>query len=406
VNSVVLSYMTGLAVSPDGQRLYVSAEDATSNVFAIDVPTATIVGAFPAEANAVVVVSPDSSTLYTTNDGDSTTQYILEQISAATLTVLNSVTVAAETSYAGDGTPLAISPDGSSLAVFAGPPAASVTLFALPALTKSAVSPSGSACGIAYPSPAEIALTSCVADVVDVIDLTTQTVVKQLDAGPSPFYSLSDNSGGVLYVSNADGVWALSPASGKVLNQIALSSTPSLALSSDGKTLFAATSNSVARISTATTKLLGDAPGIPAGSFIYGVATSPSGPYLFVSVGNGLLVLDQATGNLVGSYAAPVTPEFLVSSPDGSTVYYEGIPLAGGPFLYSFNVAAGTFSSLGIQVSGTLVMSPDGRTLYISSPLESYDIATGVITPNIFPGSSVLSGAHTGWFHLSGVLVF
>ena len=385
--SLTIPGITRITPSPDGQRLYLSANSPSPGIQVLNLQNDTIAGTIPATNSAYVAVSPDSSTIYTAKYQLGTSQATVEQVAASTLTVTKSLVVP-EPAEGPPTLPLALSPSGDTLAILSQTVAPSVTLIKLPLLSVTVVEPVGNACGVAFTTAAEISVTNCLADTVDIVDVTTQALKAQYDAGPSPVTALTDQTGDVLYVLNAFGVWALSAKTGRVLNKIEFPSAvpvlPAslLALSADGKTLFAAYGAGVAEISTPTVELLGYIPGIPSGSVVDGIAASPSGNYLFVA-GDSFLVLNQSTGALVASVALGVAPTFLVSSKDGSAVYFDAYNPENDYSVYMFEVASETLSSIVNLPPGQMVLSPDGNTLYVAgSPtdVQAYDTTTQTIT--------------------------
>ncbi len=397
--SVVLSGSIGgvLTVSPDSKRLYVSSE-LSFQVIALDVPAMTLAGIVPADLEAYVAVSPDSSTLYTVANSRSTGQVIVEQVSSATLTVANTVTLGDfnEKAFSCQASePLAISPDGKTLAVGYGISAPSVTFLNLPAMTAGPISPVGELCGIAFTPASTVAVTNSLADTAEIVDITKGVVSAQVDAGPSPFLTLAAPNGRAFYVSNPWGVWTLSAQTGKVLAKLVLSgytdAPRQMAFSANRQILFVMDAEGVAELSTSTNALIGYVPGIPAGFNVNAIATSADGTYLFAAgapLSNldsyELLVLNQSTGALINTAVAPTLGLFMVVSNDSSTVYYEGIFRGAIYSLSTFLVSTSAFSGTPVSVfGGGMALSPDGGTLYVANSLldavEAFDTASQAV---------------------------
>ena len=354
-----------------------------------------MIGSVPAALDAYIAVSPDGSTFYTTLTPDLVNKTVmLEQVSVATLEVLNSVAILSLT-VTSAGNPFAISPDGSTLAIFTQIAYPTVIFVALPSLTVGTSTPVGNACGVAYPTAARIAVTNCASDSVDVVDITTGTLVKRFDAGPSPQSTLTSPAESVIYVSNLYGVWALSTKSGNILSKVEFpgpyvfsTSAGRLALSADGATLFAEYPTGVLIIETSNFHPNGIVSGIPSGFNVSAIATSPDGKYLLVAGTASdfqddyrLLLLDPVSGALISDVSAPCKGTDLVASKDSTAVYYEGT--VGGilPSIYDFNLSSQTFTTISTPVFGAMVLSPDGTTLYVAgSAIEAINSTTFAMT--------------------------
>ncbi len=403
---VVSGGVNQITVSPDSKRLYVSSES-PAQIVALNAPALSLAGTIPADP-ASVAVSPDSATFYIVANPIPTGQIAIEQVSSATLTVTNTVTLGpVDDQGFSSSVPLAISPDGKTLAVGYGVSAPSVTFLGLPAMTVGPISPVGNLCGLAFTPGSTVAITNCYANTAEIVDITKGVVSAQVDAGPSPTLTLAAPNGKAFYVSNPWGVWTLSAQTGKVLAKVVLSgyngNPVQLALSANKRTLFAMDGGQVAEISTSINTIMGHVPGIPAGFSVTAIATSPDGKYLFAGgvadsqFDDRLLVLDQTSGALLTDFSTQdYLPVTLVPSRDSASVLLIAEFHNTSPALYTFNVAAGTLTMDPAPVSTpVLTLSPDGTTLYFpdsGASVYAYNIATQTSTLLPSPVAYTING--------------
>ncbi len=114
--------VTEVAVSPDGDRVYVNATDGTVSVIDTDPTSATyntVISTSSASLYSDMKVSPDGSRLYATRDGDFGSP-TLDVIDTDSMTVVDSVQVgpewnldAFESEFTDDTYNMAVSPDGT-----------------------------------------------------------------------------------------------------------------------------------------------------------------------------------------------------------------------------------------------------------------------------------------------------
>jgi len=186
----------GVAVSPDGSRVYVSNLETEGTVTAIDTATNTPVGdpipvgAFPAG----LVVSADNTKVYVTNVDDGT----VSVIDVATHAVVKTIPVG------GSAFDIVLAPDGTTayaVSTWAGPVAVIDT--ATDTVTTT-IELDGVPGGIAVSPDGKVLYVSDGAnDGVWMIDTATNTVIGDpIAVGPSPFSMAVSPDGGLLYVIN------------------------------------------------------------------------------------------------------------------------------------------------------------------------------------------------------------
>ncbi len=265
----------GLAVSPDGGRLYVAVNGADS-VAVIDTatgrPTATIaVGVGPVD----VVGSPDGARVYVTNKGDGT----VSVIDTATHTVIGTAAVG------GVPSGIAVAADGSSVYVStnAGDDGFVVVLDADGGIS-TGIRVGANPAGIAVdPNGGRIFVAQ--AGGVSVVDINLRVVTAVVDVPGRPYSVALVRGGTVLYVAGNDvnGVLAIIDAvNGTLVDTRGLGGgTSALVQSPDGRVLYTTRSllNIVAQIDVDGD----DDRTIAVGSSPTRVAVSPDGSHLYVS---------------------------------------------------------------------------------------------------------------------------
>jgi YVTN family beta-propeller protein len=275
---------SGVAVSPDGSRLYV-ANQSDGTVSVIDTATNTVVGEpIPVVvAPYAVAVSPDGSRVYVTSlyVGPGGTVSVID---TATNTTLGDPIDVGGSYHFG----VAVSPDGSRVYV-----------------------------------------TNGVDNTVSVIDTATNTVVGDpIPVGSSPVAVAVSPDGSRVYVANQfdNTVSVIDTATNTVVGDpIPVGLEPSgVAVSPDGSRVYVAnqTGNTVSVIDTATNTVVGDP--IPVGDLPHAVAVSSDGSRVYVTnfFGATVSVIDTATNTVVGDPIPVGThPLGVAVSPDGSRLY-------------------------------------------------------------------------------------
>jgi YVTN family beta-propeller protein len=250
----------GVAVSPDGSKVYVTNTANLTHNYTVSViatatntVTATIpVGGFPTG----VAVSPDGSIVYVATGGTN-----VSVIATAT----NTVTATIQVGYIPEGVVVAITPDGSKIYV-ANSSGNTVSVIATATNTVVGTIPLFFPFGVAVtPDGSRVYVTSPVENSVSVIDTATNMVIgAPIPVGNSPFGVAVTPDGSKVYVAN------------------------------DGD-------NTVSVIATATNTVVGFP--IPVGSNPYGVAITPDGSKVYVANDgdNTVSVIATATNMVVAA---------------------------------------------------------------------------------------------------------
>ena len=269
----------GLAVTPDGSRVYVT-DNTSGSVSVLDTATDTVTKTITVGAGAEgVAITPNGAQAYVANFTDNTVSVIDTATNAVTKTI----------------------------AVGAGPADVAVT-----------------------PDGAKVYVTNDTADTVSVIDTSTGSVSATVAANDDPA-GLAISPNGTAYVANftKDRVFIIGTD-----NLITLPATgthaDSLALSPDGSLLYVGESQgrAVAVIDTATRAVLT--------TFTFGFSPlaliiSPDGAYLYANGASGpsVVVISTSTGAIVKTIPGGNTPVItsigLAISPDGTRLYIANL---------------------------------------------------------------------------------
>jgi DNA-binding beta-propeller fold protein YncE len=195
-------------------------------------------------------------------------------------------------------------------------------------------------------------------------------------------------------------------------------SPSAVVVSPDGRTVYLANSNdSITPVSAATGKegepiaISGGSPGLAAGTD--SLAITPDGRTLFTTVTDtttqaslALARVDLRTGRETGQVPVPGGVDQFVMTGDGRTLYV----LSGDSVLYTVIAATGFVESFIpapdyiLESAVTMVLSPDGGTLYIATNEDGpdgSDALSGAVTPvNVRTGKAGAS-IKLGWMPVS-----
>ncbi len=208
--------------------------------------------------------------------------------------------------------------------------------------------------------------------------------------GPSAVIASADGARVYVACRDANQVLVVDAASGKVAGKIDVPASPTtMALSPDGKTLYAtcaAPQSTVALIDTEKNAVTGS---IPAGHTATGIAVAPDNARLYVCnrFNNEVAVIDVASKETVARVPVIREPHGAVITPDGATVFaLNHLPLdrADG-FNVAIEVAAintadHEVESIRLPNGSTagrgIAMSPDGKYVYVTHILARYQMPT------------------------------
>lgn len=278
---------------------------------------------------------------------------------------------------------------------------------------------------------------------------TGPAVIDQIRLGNvSPFILSPD--GGRLYVANYDGngsVDVVDTKTDKIIDTITTNGQGAIALSSDGKHLYALTPGGILNIDTNSDNAVGKP--IPVGSYPETIAISPDGRHIFVegafnasvrvvdtstgdvtitrvpssNIVGGLTfssdsahvyytnsnspqtisVLDGSTGAIISTIPANGYPLKIVMSPDGSRAYVASDTGNGG-MVSAIDTASNTIIGAPIPVGQTpqnLVFSPDGKRVYVSN-YRSGTISVIDVANNTTVGDPIAVGQSPWQLAVSG----
>jgi YVTN family beta-propeller protein len=264
----------GMALSPDGSRLYV-ANVSASSISVIDTATQTVTDTIVIGDPTLLTLSPDGSRLF------------VAQLTSPEVIIIDTATHAVEAAAPVNGdsaSMVAVSPDGNTLYV------------------------SG------YFS----------AD-ISVVAVNTATLTDTIPAGSEPLGLALTSDGATLYVGDGSGsaLRVIDTASSTVTATVALPADPHfVALSPDEHTLYVGSpdANSVYVVDTSTLTVTST---WAAGGQPFGIAVSPDGSTVYVAnrTTNSLSVIDADTGTFVANIPVGNSPFWIEMVPDGYTLY-------------------------------------------------------------------------------------
>lgn len=287
------------------------ASSASNTVTAIDTDTNTVVASIPGGSGPFgVAVNPDGTRVYVSNDGGNT----VSVINAVTNTLLTSITVGANPRG------IAITSDGNRVYVTnRGANTVSVINTATNAVIATvpvgsypnwiAISPDGSK---AY-------VNNYFSNSVSVINIATNTVVATIGVGVYPFGVAFNPAGTRAYVANqGGGVSVIDTATNAVTATIAVGSGPFAVAFNPSGTRAYVTNHYAGTVSVIDTTTNAVTATITVGTNPSGVGVSPDGTRLYVAVGgnpSSVKVIDTATNTLLTSFTVANGPSILAMSP-------------------------------------------------------------------------------------------
>jgi YVTN family beta-propeller protein/VCBS repeat-containing protein len=341
----------GVAVSPDGTRLYVTSGYYGDSVVVINTATNTVITRITVGQHSEgLAVSPDGSRVYVANGNNDA----VSVINTASNTVTATIPV-------GDNpVRVAVSPDGSRVYVANGN---SNTVSVINTATNSVTATIGVGSrpqGIAVsPNGARVYVANYYGNTVSVIDTASNGVTATVAVGKVPTGVAVSPDGARVYVGNwsDDSVSVINTATNAVATKITVGDSPSgVAISPDGKRVYVANenANSVSVISTATNAVTTSF-AVGSGNQLPAVAVSPDGKRVYVAnwSSNQVVVLEM-TGASV-SLSAPnattgaITGKMTVVNPSNAKLTFTvTAPAKGkvtinkttGAFTYTPNAAA------------------------------------------------------------------
>jgi YVTN family beta-propeller protein len=375
-----------LAINPDGSHVYVFASQNVPSPFmlAVDTTTYAITQSAPLPAQGGVgplLVSPDGMKLYFVVGF--VNQYI-EVLDAKTLAQLTQIPVnVIPTGFAVTPAGLLLLPDTSDELLVIDPTAGTIIhRYPLPPANGSSPGPvissaDGTTAYISFPGPFILG-----------VSIATGAIAFQAPVPSQPNrFAVSPDGTRLYFLSlSTTGAWSLSEfltASMTVVKTVRQLGPPSgLALTSDGQTLVVLNANQSAIVSLDVTP-----PKVTrvtlAGTGLNSLAIPPGSTNVWASsyqfsLGGDLLVLDPATGQLRFTNGVAGGLSF---SPDGSVIYAvlpSRLAVLKVPSLQPIaNIPAANLTNF-----GQAIPSPDGKRLYLS--------VTFVSGVSVLPGGEVI----------------
>lgn len=236
-----------------------------------------------------------------------------------------------------------------------------------------------------------------------VVDLATNRLLNTVSLPSESFGLALDPSGAVLYSSGLGVVYAVNPATGRVLQSINVSSGHAgliaigLAVTPDGKRLYVANQDdaTVAVIDLACGCVIKN---IPVGAGPMPVAISPDGKTTLVGnvVSSLIYIVDTATDKQIGAFEAGTGPAAVAFSPDERWVYvldqgfFGATPQVGSAAMILDALDFKRIAQIPIAGASTIAVAPDGRTIYVGA-----NAAAGSTNINIYAIDAHLHGVKT-----------
>lgn len=229
------------------------------------------------------------------------------------------------------------------------------------------------------------------------IDVGTLPVAVAFNASGTRAYVANNRYSEIGYVEPAS-VSVIDTAANAVIATVELAGEfpGGLAVSPDGTRVYVSMGDrhGVLVIDTTTNAVVGE---IETGGFPLGIAMSPDGTRVYVGGDETVSAIDVASNTVVGSFAVGDGPHHFAVSPDGRFVY---VGRSRSHLVSVIDTQTGTVSTLpnvGSYPYGVAI-SPDGTTLYVITSYELgaiavIDTATRAIVDTVVVGGSPMGVA-------------
>jgi len=255
-------------------------------------------------------------------------------------------------------------------------------------------------------------VTNTGSNTISVINTTTNTVTASIPVSAGPMDIALNPIGSIAYVScpGANVVAVVNTGTKKVAATIAVQNPAGLAVLGNGTYLYVA-SSTTAKVLVISTLTNAVAATIPVGTKPVGLAISPDGSSAYVTNSGSNTVTVIQTSNNVVSKTINVSPgpDRDAVSPDGHWLYLSNYDGGSGNILTVIDTSTQTIA--GTIVVGTgprgLAFGEDGTGGGVanegSGTITIFDTASRTVTTTVTVGSAPTSGAAMGPLHVSTV---
>jgi gliding motility-associated-like protein len=259
------------------------------------------------------------------------------------------------------------------------------------------------------PDDSKIYVTNIGSDNVSVIGTATNTVIATIPVGTAPWNLTIAPDGSRVYVGNynSGSISVINTASNTVMATFPVEQWPSgMAVSPDGSLLYLASAyyNNVQVINTSSYTLVAT---IPVGTSPWGITLSPDGSKLYVAnqTPGNVSVINTATKTVIATIATGKGSGYLSISPDGSKLYVA--VFYGSNDVWVINTATNSVvadintgtpaGGLALNPAGTLLYVPNLNSVGISVINTVSDVLTTPVSAPVNCGSIALDfSSHTG----------
>jgi YVTN family beta-propeller protein len=228
---------------------------------------------------------------------------------------------------------------------------------------------------------------------VSVVNLSTNTIVSNIQVGYTPWSVIASPDGNRVYVVNSGsygGVSVINTATNQVISTLGAGFSGSYAcLSPDGTRLYVSYSSS-SFIGVYNTQTLLPIANYYVSSGLNGLTVSPDGAKLYAVIGSNIYPINTTTGFVGAAIPVGIRPSSIVITDDGSRAFVTN---SGGNNVSVINTATNTVIStiaVGSYPFG-LSLSPDGASLYVanynSNNVSVINTASYELTATITVGS-------------------
>ena len=262
-------------------------------------------------------------------------------------------------------------------------------------MTRHLASLSGAPYGIARTASERFVVSLIVGGAVVTFQQNAPDTKQTITTGGTPVIVAADNAGAFAYVSNMDG-WLdiISLSSNSVVKQVTVPYAHALAISPAGDRVFVSSTDGYVYAVSTTSRAIINRVIVPNGPWGFAFKTNATDSLMYVTSREGVSVteVDMKTLTVLRTFNVGGRPHGLAISPDGRTLY--AADLFDGQ-VKAIDVASGTVAAFAAVYGAMgIAISPDGSTLYVTagSNVVVLDAATMTVTKTLLTSGTPANG--------------
>ena len=233
------------------------------------------------------------------------------------------------------------------------------------------------------------------ANSVDVIDLSSNTVIETITVGTTPYGVTIAPNGQYAYIANngSNSISVVSTLTYTVVNTITVGTTPYFTVFTPDGSIAYVTNNGTNTVSVINTATMAVTSSITVGTNPTGAAITPNGSYVYVAawVSNNVSVIDTSSNTVAYTITVGTNPTGAAITPDGSYVYVANGGSNNVSVISTSSNTVTTTVSVGNSPRGVGV-TPDGAYVYVmnkgANTVSIISTATNTVVATVTVGTA------------------